>query len=70
MKQWNPLDVVVIVLIALVGLVLIGTMANVVVNHLPESQTREKLITSIVVTMLGIVGVYVGSKIKDSNEKD
>ena len=66
MKNWKPVDVIVLLLAFVVGFVLIHTALKTSDTKLsPES---IKFVAGLLASMLTIVSIYVGGKIRNNKE--
>ena len=66
MKNWKPVDVIVVLITAIVGFILIYSALKTSATKLsPES---IKFVAGLLASMLTIVSIYVGGKIRNNKE--
>ena len=66
----EPVDYIVASLVFIIGFVVCGAMIESVFFKLPSNIDGPKLITGLLTSMIAIVSIYVGAKLKNRNGKD
>jgi hypothetical protein len=63
----KPVDIVVLILVICVGFVVTMPLFNFVFTGTHNSAESSKLIGGLVASMIAIVSIYVGAKLKDKD---
>jgi hypothetical protein len=72
MKDWKPVDIVILIITVVVSFVISMSVIRPLLSDKPMSIESAKLVSSIVVSLISIISIYVGSKLKHgkSSEED
>lgn len=65
MKEWRPVDILVMFLSLTVGILLLSSVAQITITGGALSETKAKTIAGVVSSVVAIISIYVGSKIKN-----
>ena len=69
MKNWKPVDVIVLILACILGFSLVFAMIKPLITTASLSPDSLKLIAGLLASMLTIVSIYVGGKIQKNKEE-
>ena len=67
MKNWEPVDIGVLIIIAIVGVILIISIIRPFITDKTMSVDAAKLVAGIIGSLISIVSVWVGSR---TNKKE
>lgn len=67
--KWKPVDVIVLVLGSLAGLSLLITVIVPVILGEPISDSRAEMLSSVAMSIIAVVSVYVGARIKERSDR-
>jgi len=66
--KWEPVDIVVIGLSSSVLIVIFGTAVKAIVYKESFSEERSQIVAGIVASILAIVSLYVGSRLRKKDD--
>ena len=66
--NWKPVDVIVLILAVMVGISLFATVIIPVMLGEPISDTRAKILSSIAGSVVAVISVYVGARIREGRK--
>ena len=69
MKNWNSVDVVVLILTIIISLVLIITLIRPFVTGVAITDGNSKLVAGLIASIISIISMYVGAKIQQNKDK-
>jgi putative flippase GtrA len=70
MKDWKPTDYIVSFLAFVIGVFALFSVMGVLFTGIPLTDSKAKLVASIVTSIISIVSMYIGSKLHDKKEKE
>jgi hypothetical protein len=65
----KPVDYVVLGIAGIIGLVVVMPMIHTMWSDMPYDEGRGKTVGAIVTSLVAILSIYVGSKLKDKNDE-
>ena len=63
-KDWQPLDKIILIVTIIIGFTIVSSIIRPLITHRDVSAEGAKLISSILGSLISIVSIYVGSKLK------
>jgi len=71
-KNWKPVDYIIAFIAIVVGLFIILSLIGQVVFNQPMSEMKARLISSIVTSLVSVLSLYVGNRLKggENNNKE
>jgi len=67
-NNWEPADVIILILTAVVVFFLISALINVILTGTPHNAEKSKTVSHIISSILSIVSLYIGFKLKKNGE--
>ena len=64
MMTWKPVDLIVLILAASVSLILLGIVYRAIFDKIVLDEARAKLMAGMIGSLLAIISMYVGAKLK------
>ncbi len=64
MGSWTPLDVIVAVLAAAITFVLMFSIVEPLITHLPISEDKTELMSELLTAVIAMIALYIGANIK------
>ncbi len=64
MGSWTPLDVIVAVLAAAITFVLMFSIVEPLITHLPISDDKTELMSELLTAVIAMIALYIGANIK------
>ena len=68
MKNWTPLDIIVIMFTGAIVFILLIVLGNVVVTDTPLNDTAAKRINILIASIVSIISMYVGAQIQKNKD--
>lgn len=65
-NKWKPIDVIILILVLVIAISLIGAIIRPFITGHDGTIETNKLIAGMLSSMIAIISIYIGSKLKNS----
>lgn len=69
MKDWQPVDVIILILVILISIILLLAITTPMLNLHGMKDNTSKLLAGVLGSIISVISMYIGAKIKNNNCK-